>query len=134
MAWQTSVLVVANRTAGSDELIAALEQRARRGPTTFTLLMPCTPGARVESRARLDEAVERMRAAGLDVNGVVGDDPDPLASLTEVWDPAAYDEIVVATFRSGASHWLNLDLPQRVRKLTDAPVEHVVAGTARATA
>jgi len=37
------VLVVANRTADSDELLAALDERAQRGPARFTLLVPATP-------------------------------------------------------------------------------------------
>jgi hypothetical protein len=32
------------------------------------------------------------------------------------------------------SHWLNCDLPQRVARLTDAPVEHVVAAAEKVNA
>jgi hypothetical protein len=125
--WQTNVLVVANRTSASDELMEALRRRADRGPTAFTLLVPAGPGALDEGRERLDEALARMRAAGLEVVGKLGIDSNPLFSLTEVWDAATFDEIVISTFPSGVSHWLNLDLPQRVARLTDAPVEHVVS-------
>jgi hypothetical protein len=125
--WQTNVLVVANRTSASDELMEALRRRADRGPTAFTLLVPAGPGARDEGRERLDDALARMRAAGLEVVGKLGIDSNPLFSLTEVWDAATFDEIVISTFPSGVSHWLNLDLPQRVARLTDAPVEHVVS-------
>lgn len=37
------VLVVANRTVDSPELIAALRQRAARSPARFTLLVPAVP-------------------------------------------------------------------------------------------
>jgi len=57
MAWQTRALVIANRTADSDQLLAALEQRARSGPIAFSLLVPCGPSGRDEARARLDSAV-----------------------------------------------------------------------------
>ena len=127
MAWQTNVLVVANRTAGSDELIAALKRRAERGPIRCTLLVPAGHGFREEARGRLEEALARMREAGIDSDGRVGVDPNPLFCVGEVWDPSRYDEIIISTFPSGVSHWLNLDLPQRVAKLTDAPVEHVVS-------
>ena len=40
MAWEFHVLVVANVTATSDELLAALRERAGRGACRFTLLMP----------------------------------------------------------------------------------------------
>lgn len=43
MSPKTSVLVVANRTADSTELIAALRQRAARSPARFRLLVPAVP-------------------------------------------------------------------------------------------
>ena len=127
MAWQTNVLVVANRTAGSDELIDALRRRAGRGPVRCTLLMPTGHGFRDEARGRLEAALERIRAEGIDADGHVGVDPNPLFCVGEIWDPSQYDEILISTLPSGVSHWLNIDLPQRVAKLTDAPVEHVVS-------
>jgi hypothetical protein len=130
VAWQTNVLVVANRTAGSDELIEALRRRAERGPMTCTLLVPAGAGA----AERLDDALARLRDAGLDAKGQVGVDANPLFSLAEVWDGSVYDEIVVSTFPTGVSHWLNLDLPQRIARLTDAPVDHVVAAPEHAAA
>jgi hypothetical protein len=126
MAWKTSVLVVANVTAASDELIAALRERSDRGPAEFTLLIPATAGERAAARAALDRALERMRAAGLEVSGSVGD-PDPVVAVHEAWDPRRFDEVIVSTLPTGASRWLQIDLPHRIERLTDAPVHHVVA-------
>ena len=134
MAWQTRALVVANRTADSDQLLEALEGRARSGPIAFTLLVPCGPSGRDEARARLDSAVTRMRGAGLSVEGSLGRDSDPLVAVHEAWDPASFDEIIVCTLPTGVSKWLQLDLPHRVAKLTDAPVSHVVAQEAHPAA
>jgi hypothetical protein len=128
MAWQTRALVIANRTADSDQLLEALEGRARSGPIAFTLLVPAGPSGRDEARARLEAACRRMRAAGLDVEGSLAHDADPLGAVHEAWDPAKYDEIVVCTLPTGVSKWLQVDLPHRVAKITDAPVTHVVAG------
>ena len=130
MAWQTNVLVVANRTAGSDELIGALRQRADKGPMRCTLVVPAGSGA----AERLEAALASMRAAGLEADGRVGTDANPLFAVADVWDPSVFDEIVVSTFPTGVSHWLNADLPQRVARLTDAPVEHVVAAAEHAAA
>jgi hypothetical protein len=127
MAWQTSALVIANRTADSDALLEALEGRARSGPVKFTLLVPCGPSGRDGARGRLDAAVARMRAAGLEVEGSLARDSEPLAAAHQAWDPSRYDEIVVCTLPTGASKWLQVDLPHRLAKLTDAPVTHVVA-------
>ena len=126
MAWQSKVLVVANQTSASDELIEALRRRAEAGSTAFTLLVPAGAGA----RQRLDRALERMLAAGLDVTGTVGADSNPMFALSEVWDPTEFDAVVVSTLPIGVSRWLNVGLPQRIARLTNAPVEHVVAESA----
>jgi hypothetical protein len=123
MAWEFSLLVVANVTAGSDELIGALRERADQGACRFTLVMPASG---TEARMRLDAALERMRDAGLDVEGRVGD-PDPVVAVMDMWDPMKFDEIIVSTLPTGSSRWLGLDLPHRLEKLTSVPVRHVVS-------
>jgi hypothetical protein len=124
MAWEFSLLVVANVTAGSDELIEGLRDRAAQGACRFTLVMPAS-GA--DARVRLEEALERMRSAGLDnVEGRVGD-PDPVVAVMDIWDPMKFDEIIVSTLPTGSSRWLGLDLPHRLEKLTSVPVRHVVS-------
>jgi hypothetical protein len=124
MAWEFHVLVVANVTATSDELLNALRERASRGACRFTLLMPREGDG---ADGRLAEALEAMRAAGLEnVSGQVGD-PDPIVATVEIWDPMKFDEIVVSTLPTGSSRWLGLDLPHRLEKLTSVPVRHVVS-------
>jgi hypothetical protein len=124
MAWEFSLLVVANVTAGSDELIECLRERSDKGACQFTLVMPAS-GA--DARERLDSALERMRATGLqNVDGRVGD-PDPVVAVMEMWDPMKFDEIIVSTLPTGSSRWLGLDLPHRLEKLTSVPVHHVVS-------
>src|SRR5215207_6599518 len=121
MAWEFSVLVVANVTASSEELLDALQQRSTSGACRFTLVMPGS------GRDRLDAALERMREAGLEnVEGSVGD-PDPVVAVMDVWDAMKFDDIVVSTLPTGSSRWLGLDLPHRLEKLTSVPVRHVVS-------
>lgn len=129
MAWTRNVLVVANVTATSHELLDVLAERAARGPAAFTLIVPATAfgGGRAAAAKQLDEAVARMRDAGLEVEGSVGD-ADPMIAVTESWDPRRYDEIVLSTLPTGVSKWLQADLPHRVAKLTGALVVHVVSG------
>jgi hypothetical protein len=131
MAWETRALVIANRTVDSDHLLTALEERARSGPVAFTILVPCGPTGRDETRARLESALVRLRAAGLNVEGSLGRDSDPIVAAHEAWDPNGMDEIIVCTLPTGVSKWLQLDLPHRIAKLTDAPVTHVVASEAQ---
>jgi hypothetical protein len=129
MAWKFSVLVIANVTATSDELLEALRERSRRGACELTLLVPATGGGAAgyqAARAALESALERLRADGLEATGMVGR-PDPVAAALEVWDPHVFDEIVVATLPTGASRWLAIDLPHRLERLTGALIRHVVA-------
>jgi hypothetical protein len=128
MSWTTSVLVVANVTAGSEELLEAMKARAAVGPTSFTLLVPKSSAARPvgPDDPLADAAVARMRDAGLDVASVVTDD-DPMVAVNETFDPRRHDEIIVSTLPVGDSKWLQIDLPHRVARMTSAPVTHVVA-------
>jgi hypothetical protein len=128
MAWKTSVLVIANVTATSDELRDVLLARAKREPTTFTLIVPATPfgGGREAAEGKLSEAVEQLRGAGLEASGSVGN-PDPCVAVSEVWDPKRYDEIIVSTLPMKVSKWLHAGLPERIGRITGAPVTHVVS-------
>lgn len=129
MAWHASLLVIANVTAASADLLAALQERAGRGPIDVFLLMPASGGdarAGAEARERLGEVLAGWREAGLQADGAVGD-PDPLVAVEETWDPRRFDEVVVSTLPGQSSKWLRSDLPHRVARLTDAQVLHVVA-------
>jgi hypothetical protein len=130
VAWKFSVLVVANVTADSPELIQALEERAERDSCAFTLLVPAPAAGSVGREAaqeQLDAALAAMREAGLEVEGKVGDH-DPIAAVHDAWDPTRYDEVVISTLPTGASKWLQVDLPHRIEKLTSgSQVTHVVA-------
>lgn len=119
------VLVVAGRTARSEALRGALLARAAAGPAEFTLLLPDGDGGG-DVPCRLVEAVERLRADGLDVAGQLGD-ADPLVAVTQVWDPFEFDEIVLATLPPGRSRWLAADLPGRVERATGVEVRRIVA-------
>lgn len=124
MPWTTKLLVVANRTADSGELFQALRDRAARGPLKVTLLVPQDV---IAGRAsRLNHALERLHEAGIDAEAMLGD-VDPVIAVQEAWDPRRFDEILVATLPAGVSHWLSIDLPQRIARCTSAPVSHIVA-------
>jgi len=132
MAWKRSILVVANITATSEELLDELRARAAKEPTAFTLVVPATsePQGRATAAEKATEAIGRLRADGLEADGGVGD-ADPLIAVTEAWDPKRFDEIIVSTLPTAMSKWLQTDLPHRVEKLTGAPVTHVIALPAR---
>ena len=126
------MLVVANRTADSDEVLAALLERAQQSAIEVTVLTPATwevvdPHGGVQSaHRRLRAALTRLRRAGVSARGVVGD-ADPFVAVEEIWDPERFDEVVVATLPQHVSRWLRLDLPQRLERLTGRSVRHVIA-------
>lgn len=132
MSWSESVLVVANRTADTDELYEAVLRRAARSPIRVTLLVPAAwevgdpLGSQRASRRRLRAATTRLRESGVAVQGVLGDS-DPVAAVEAVWDPERFDEVIVCTLPATVSRWLRIDLPHRVERLTGAPVTHVTA-------
>jgi hypothetical protein len=129
MAWTFSVLVVANVTATSPELVAALSERAKRDHCRFTLVVPApVPGTdgREQAQRMLEDKLVRLRKEGLEVEGAIGDH-DALAAATEAYDPQRFDEIVISTLPTGTSKWLQVDLPHRIERATGVPVMHVVA-------
>jgi hypothetical protein len=126
MDWKTNVLVVANQTAESAELLDAMRARAARGPATFVLVLPRKGTGHEAAALALEDAVQRMLEAGLSVSGLVGDS-DPLVAVREAWDPSRFDEVIVSTLPTHSSRWLLIDLPHRVAKVTGASVTHVVA-------
>jgi hypothetical protein len=130
MAYKSNILVVANRTARSVGLEAALRARMDEGAARFTLVVPLgwTPDA--ERTAMHIAAL--LRAAGLEVEGRAGD-ADPLHAVLEVWTPAEYDEIIVSTLPASTSRWLRADLPRRIERHTGALVRHVEAREALAS-
>jgi nucleotide-binding universal stress UspA family protein len=128
VAWKRNILVVANVTATSPELVRALKAQVEKSPAAFTLIVPATPfgGGRAAAKAKLQEAVNQLREAGIEIDGHVGE-PDPVVAVTEAWDPKRYDEIIISTLPMRVSKWLHAGLPERCAKLTGAPVTHVVS-------
>ena len=144
MSEKARVLVVANRTAASDELLEALVQRVERGPAEFFLVVPSTPrGASwitdmnsatgtVAAEDALNRALSRWQDVGIECMGRVGD-PDPLAAASDAAGDGEFDEVIVSTLPRHLSKWLHLDLPHKVAHATGLPTEHVSAHEAKAT-
>ena len=145
MTSEARILVVANRTAATPALIAAVRERAAKGAASFTLLVPNTahglhklvdPEDQGQSEAEqtLELAVPLLEeAAGGRVEGMVGD-PEPLAAIQDAINIHGFDEIIISTLPSRVSKWLKLDLPSKaaglglpVTTVTATGREHVTA-------
>jgi len=119
------ILIVANRTAATEQLIAAVRERAAAGPAKFHLMMPATPhglhrvvdpedNGRDEALARMGVALPLLtEAAGSEVTGEVGAH-DPLGSVHDALHASHYDEIILSTLPKRVSRWLKLDLPSKI--------------------
>jgi hypothetical protein len=123
-------LVVANKTTRGEELIDTLKQRAENEQHLFIVIVPQEGGGGIaaqQARGRLSQLRERARHAGLVVAGMVGD-PDPYTAIQNALQFFRVDDIVISTLPETKSGWLRANLIERVKKSTNCPVEHVVAG------
>ena len=142
MSEKARVLVVANRTATSDELLEALVQRVEKGPAEFFLVVPSTPrgaswmtdmsAGTSAAEESLQRALERWKDVGIECMGRTGD-ADPLAATTDAVNDGEFDEVIVSTLPKHVSKWLHLDLPHKVAHATDLPTEHVTAHELKAS-
>ena len=136
MAEKAKVLVVANRTAESPELLEALRVRTVHGPCEFTLLVPSTPhglawaadthSGEGEAEEHREAFVDELRREGLNVAAAKVGDPDPLAAIQDECNFSTYDELIVSTLPLKISKWLHIDLPSKAHAATGLPVTHVV--------
>jgi hypothetical protein len=129
------VLVVAHQTATTSALLAAVGERAHRGPATFHLVVPRSQHGMHklvdpqdtddrEADAVLAQALPKLSAAaGQPVTGSVGDS-EPLMAIQDAIHLGNYDEIILSTLPRRVSRWLKLDLVSKSRDL-GLPVTHV---------
>jgi hypothetical protein len=132
------VLVVAHKTAHTQPLLDAVSDRARRGPSVFTLLVPnpahglhkvVDPEDQQASEAQtvLNEALPALSsAAGSKVEGIVGD-ADPVAAIQDAINLRGFDEVIISTLPARLSRWLKLDLASKISGM-GLPVTTVTPG------
>ena len=140
MADKARILVVANRTAESPELLDALRSRTVHGPCEFTLLVPSTPhglawaanthdAGNEEAEEHRTAFLEQLRDEGVDIAAAKVGDADPLAAISDECNFNEYDELIVSTLPLHISKWLKVDLPRKAQAATGLPVKHVVGST-----
>jgi hypothetical protein len=111
-----SVLIVANRTASTPQLLNGVRDRAREGPCRFTLLIPDEP-RKGGADWTLESALPLLeRAAGAPVEGLVGTG-DPVEAVQAALRESSFDEVIISTLPKRVSEWLRRDLPHRVARL-----------------
>jgi uncharacterized membrane-anchored protein len=120
------VLVIANKTAATPSLVDAVRERAAAGPAEFVLLVPnpdhlafdrvsheSHQGARLLTAALPD----LERAAGSRIEGRIAASPNAYDDIVGELGAHRYHEIILETIPTHVSHWLHVDLPQRLAQL-----------------
>ena len=121
----THTLVVATQTVNSADLLGRLRERAAEAPHRYTFICPRSGAlTREEVCSRLAATLADMYREGIDATGQPMS-PEPYAAVENAIAHYRIDDILISTFAGQSSKWLEEGLVERVRELTDKPVEHV---------
>jgi GABA permease len=136
------VLVLANETATSTELLDELRRIGADKDATYFVVVPASPietgvaathgpldlweATQRAAQERLDYTLETLRSDHLEADGALGDQR-PLRALAKAVDTFHPDQIVIATLPPEYSVWHRFDVVDRARAEHGVPVTHVVA-------
>ena len=122
-----NVLVLANQTVVSRELLARIRERAAKGKAAFLLVAPQGDDEKhADADRRLRRALTELRSEGINAHGQIVH-PDPYTAAMQVLNDERVDEIFVSTGPGEKSGWLRRDLGARLRKDTGRPVHHLIS-------
>ena len=122
-----NVLVIANQTVVSAELLDRIRKRAAQSPASFLIVAPQSDDvAHPAADRRLRRALSELRTEGIEAHGQVVH-PDPFTATLDAIHDERVDEIIVSTFPGDRSGWLRRDLIARLHDATELPIDHVVS-------
>jgi nucleotide-binding universal stress UspA family protein len=135
------ILVIANETVGGRTLRDLIRERAAGVREDVLVVTPALNSplkhwisdedeARGAAQQRLDKSVTRLREAGVNVRGEVGDG-DPLQAIEDALRTFGADEVVISTHPEGRSHWLERGVVSGARERFAVPITHVVVDLER---
>jgi len=127
------ILVVANEPLEATTLRDLVDSPADGEPTAEVLVIAPALNSRLrywlsdedEARRgadlRLAESLDRLRAAGIEAAGRIGDS-DPVQAIGDALREFGAQQIVITRQREGRSHWLARDAVERARRRFALPV------------
>jgi nucleotide-binding universal stress UspA family protein len=130
------ILVIANETVGGTPLREEIRRRSEGYHEQVLVVCPALnsplrhwasdeDGARVQAQERLSASLARLREAGVDAKGEVGD-AEPLQAMEDALRLFGADEIIISTHPEGRSHWLEKGIVEAARERFAVPITHVV--------
>ncbi|MBA3865565.1 MAG: hypothetical protein H0X42_04340 [Solirubrobacterales bacterium] len=132
------ILIVLNKVDATSSLVDAVRRRAAAGAARFFVLVPnpdhvafdrVSPDT-AEAKALLVKALAQLETpAGATVAGRVAESPNAYDDIVEELERGGYAEIILETPPTHISHWLHVDLSQRIAEL-GYPTQTVAAATA----
>jgi GABA permease len=136
------VLVLANQTVDSEELLGELGRIGADRDAEYLVVVPVSPvdtgaaathgprdvteATREAAQARLDTTLSSLQSQNLQAQGELGDER-PLRALEHAVEQFHPDQIVIATLPPEFSVWQRFDVVDRARAQFTVPVTHVVA-------
>ncbi|MGZ5316765.1 MAG: hypothetical protein ACXWF5_14680 [Actinomycetota bacterium] len=127
-------LVVATKTVNSPDLLARLKERAADKTHRYTFICPRSGDVPAEQVSRdLAATLAQMYRDDVDATGQPMS-PDPEHAIQNAIEHYRLDEILVSTLSGSQSAWLREGLIDRVKEMTDMPVEHIESGQGASTA
>jgi hypothetical protein len=130
----THTLVVGTKTVNSKDLVERLKERAAKSPHRYTFISPRSGNmSREQVCENLAATLAEMYRNEIDATGQPMS-PDPFFAVKNAIEHYRIDDILISTLKGEQSVWLQEGLIEKVQAITDKPVEHIEAGTDRATA
>lgn len=130
----THTLVVGTQTIASADLINHLKKRAEEKPHRYTIISPRSGEVtREESAENLARALAELYRSEIDATGSPMS-PEPFPAIENALEHYRIDEILISTLAGQQSKWLEEGLLDKVKEITDKPVEHYEAGRGAAAA
>jgi hypothetical protein len=130
------ILVIANETVGGEALREQIRKRGEGRRAEVLVVTPAlntplrhfvsdTDSAREQARQRLEASLSRLREAGIEARGEVGDG-DPLQAIEDALRTFGADEVIISTHPEGRSNWLERGVVTGARDRFAVPITHVV--------
>jgi hypothetical protein len=127
-------LVVGTRTVNSRDLLARLKERAAEKPHRYTFICPRSGDVSREEVCRsLAATLAELYRDEVDATGQPMS-PDPFHAIKNAIEHYRIDEILISTLKGEQSKWLAEGLIDRVKAITDKPVEHIESSAGPAPA